>query len=134
LYLRGGHTPGDSVVWLPKERVLFAGDLVYVDRLLGVLPLSNATNWLASFAEMERLQPQIIVPGHGAVCDLAKAQRETRDYLKHLTQYMKRAVDDMVDLQKAIDGVDQSAWRHLANFEQLKGGNASRVYLELEMQ
>jgi glyoxylase-like metal-dependent hydrolase (beta-lactamase superfamily II) len=134
LHFRGGHTPGDSVVWLPRESVLFAGDLVYVDRLLGVLPFSNATHWLASFAEMERLQPQIIVPGHGAVCDLAKAQRETRDYLKHLTQYMKRAVDDMVDLQQAIDGVDQSAWRHLANFEQLKGGNASRVYLELEMQ
>lgn len=134
LHFKGGHTPGDSVVWLPKDGVLFAGDLVYVDRLLGVLPFSNATNWLASFAEMEQLKPRIIIPGHGAACNLAKAQRETRDYLQHLHDYMNRAVDDMVDLQKAIDGVDQSAWRHLANYDLLKGGNASRVYLELEMQ
>jgi len=45
---------------------------------------------------------------------------------------MQRAVDGMVDLQEAIDALDQSAFRHLANYELLKGGNASRVYLEME--
>ncbi|MBS4095481.1 MAG: MBL fold metallo-hydrolase [Sulfuricella sp.] len=132
IHFHGGHTPGDSVVWLPKERVLFSGDMVYVDRLLGVLPFSNATRWLASFAEMETLQPQVIVPGHGEVCDLTKAQRESRDYLHQLVEHMRRAVDDMVDLQKAINSLDQSAWKHLANYDLLKGGNASRVYLEME--
>ena len=108
--------------------------MIYVDRLLGVLPFSNATRWFASFAEMERLQPRVIVPGHGAVCDLPKAQRESRDYLRRLVDHMRRAVGDMVDLQKAIDSLDQSAWRHLANYDLLKGGNASRVYLEMESQ
>lgn len=132
LHFRGGHTPGDSMVWLPKERLLFSGDLVYVDRLLGVLPFSNAGDWLASFAEMEKLKPGIIVPGHGEVCDLTKAQRESRDYLRHLVDHMQKAVDDMVGLQEAIDSLDQSKWSHLANYELLKGGNASRVYLEME--
>lgn len=132
IYFHGGHTPGDSVVWLPREGVLFSGDMIYVDRLLGVLPFSNATQWLTSFAEMEKLQPKIIVPGHGQVCDLAKAQRESRDYLHQLVEHMRHAVDDMVDLQKAIDSLDQSAWKHLANYDLLKGGNASRVYLEME--
>jgi glyoxylase-like metal-dependent hydrolase (beta-lactamase superfamily II) len=132
LYSHGGHTPGDSVVWLPKEGVLFSGDMIYVDRLLGVLPFSNATRWLASFAEMEQLKPRTIVPGHGAVCDLKKAQRQSRDYLQHLVSHMKQAVDDMAGLQPAIDSLDQSAWAHLANYELLKGGNASRVYLEME--
>jgi glyoxylase-like metal-dependent hydrolase (beta-lactamase superfamily II) len=132
IHFHGGHTPGDSVVWLPEESVLFSGDLVYVDRLLGVLPFSNAIHWLASFAEMEALQPKIIVPGHGEVCDLAKAQWESRDYLHRLVEHMRRAVDDMVDLQKAIDSLDQSPWKHLANYDLLKGGNASRVYLEME--
>ena len=132
LHFHGGHTPGDSVVWLPMERVLFSGDLIYVDRLLGVLSFSNATNWLSSFAEMERLQPRVIIPGHGAVCDLPKAQRETRDYLRHMVDHMKRAVDGMVDMQIAIDSLDQSSWQYLSNYELLKGGNASRVYLEIE--
>lgn len=132
LYFHGGHTPGDSVVWLPKEKLLFSGDLVYVDRLLGVLPFSNAGDWLASFAEMEKLEPRTIVPGHGAVCDLKKAQRESRDYLRHLVVHMQKAVDDLVGLQEAIDSLDQSKWSHLANYELLKGGNASRIYLEME--
>lgn len=132
LYFHGGHTPGDSVVWLPSEGVLFSGDMVYVDRLLGALPFSNATHWLASFAEMEQLKPRVIVPGHGEVCDLPKAQRESRDYLRRLVDHMKRAVDDMVGLQNAIDSLDQSEWAYLVNYDLLKGGNASRVYLEME--
>lgn len=132
LHFEGGHTPGDSVVWLPKEGVLFSGDLVYVDRLLGVLPFSNATRWLASFTAMEALNPRLIVPGHGAVCDLAKARRESRDYLQTLIDHMGRSINNMVDLQQAIDTLDQSAWASLANYELLKGGNASRVYLEME--
>lgn len=32
-----GHFPGDAVVWLPKQRIAFSGDLVFADRMLGVL-------------------------------------------------------------------------------------------------
>ena len=44
----GGHTPGDSLVWLPQQGVVFTGDVVYVDRVLGLHPVSNTKNWLAS--------------------------------------------------------------------------------------
>ncbi|MGD9786968.1 MAG: MBL fold metallo-hydrolase [Sulfuricellaceae bacterium] len=132
LYFHGGHTPGDSVVWLPKEGVLFSGDLVYVDRILGVFPFSSSRNWLASFGDMEQLGPKIIVPGHGHVCDLAKAQRETRDYLLLLRNHMKQAVAQGQDIQSAIDSLDQSAFKDLLNYDTLKGFNASNTYLEVE--
>lgn len=134
LYFHGGHTPGDAVVWLPKSRTLFSGDHIYVDRLLGILPFSNSKDWLASFEEIEKLKPKVIIPGHGKVCDLSKAQRDTRDYLVLLRKHMRKAYDAGSDLQKAIDTLDQSAFRRLENYEQLKGGNASRVYLEMEAE
>ncbi|UJS26347.1 MBL fold metallo-hydrolase [Thiothrix winogradskyi] len=37
-YLGDGHFPGDAVLWLPKEKVVFTGDIVFNDRMLGVLP------------------------------------------------------------------------------------------------
>lgn len=132
LRFKPAHTPGDSIVWLPKEGVVFAGDIVFVDRLLGVLPFSSASGWLASFEEMAKLKPRLIIPGHGDVSDLDKARRETADYLNLLITHMKNAVDNMVDLQIAIDGLDQSKWAYLANYDLLNGGNASRVYLEME--
>jgi glyoxylase-like metal-dependent hydrolase (beta-lactamase superfamily II) len=63
----GAHTPGDTMVWLPQKNVLFTGDVVYVDRMLGVLPVSNTKRWLDTFAVIEQLNPQVLVPGHGRV-------------------------------------------------------------------
>jgi glyoxylase-like metal-dependent hydrolase (beta-lactamase superfamily II) len=34
------------MVWLPQKNVLFTGDVVYVDRMLGVHPVSNTKTWL----------------------------------------------------------------------------------------
>ena len=44
----GAHTPGDLMVWLPQQRVVFSGDIVYVDRMLGVIPVSHTGRWLAT--------------------------------------------------------------------------------------
>lgn len=132
LHFYGGHTPGDAVVWLPRWRVLFSGDLVYTGRLLSISSVSNSRDWLASFGELERINPEWIVPGHGRICTLDQARRDTRDYLLLLREHMRKALDGGLDLQSAIGSLDQSAFSHLANYEQLKSVNASRVYLEME--
>ncbi|MDP3835847.1 MAG: MBL fold metallo-hydrolase [Hydrogenophaga sp.] len=133
-YLGGAHTPGDVVVWLPGQRVAFSGDVVYVDRMLGVLPVSHTGRWLQSFAALQALQPERIVPGHGEVCDLATAQAHTRDYLVALRAHMKRAVDDGAEISAAIKAFDARPWKGLLNAAQLHPGNASRTYLELERE
>lgn len=130
----GAHTPGDLLVWLPAQRVLFSGDVVYVDRLLGVLPMSRSTAWLETFAVIEALNPQRIVPGHGRLCTLDQARRETRDYLLALQAHMKRAVDEGVDMSAAVRSFDARPFSHLLNAAELMPGNASRVYLELERE
>lgn len=132
LHFQPAHTPGDSVVWLPQEGVVFAGDIVFVDRLLGVLSVSSTSGWLASFAEMAKLEPRLIVPGHGDICDLPKARHETADYLRLLVGHMERAIERMDGLQESIDSLDQSPYAYLANYELLKGLNASNVYVEVE--
>lgn len=132
IFTAPAHTPGDIMVWLPQSRVVFSGDIVFTDRLLGVLPFSSVAGGIASFDAMAALKPARIVPGHGAVCDLAKARRQTRDYLVLLHDHMKRAVDAGEDLQTALDTLDQGAYSKLPNFDLLSGSNASRAYLEAE--
>jgi glyoxylase-like metal-dependent hydrolase (beta-lactamase superfamily II) len=130
----GAHTPGDMLVWLPQQQVLFSGDVVYVDRMLGVIPVSNTKRWLDSFAEIEALAPKIIVPGHGRVCDLPAAQAQKRDYLLALRAHAKKSVDDGVDVSSAARAFDGAAFRHLRNAAELMPGNASRAYLEVERE
>ena len=130
----GGHTPGDAVVWLPAQRVLFSGDVVYVDRMLGIFPFSNTRHWLESFELIESLKPERIVPGHGQVSDLARAQADTGDYLRALRSHMAEAVHNMEGLSPAIQSFDASLYMRLLNAADLHPGNASRTYLELERE
>ena len=130
----GGHTPGDLLVWLPQSRVLFSGDLVYVDRLLSVLPVSSTVAWLAGLDEVVALAPERIVPGHGRVTDPATATAQTGRYLRALRAHMKRAVDDGVEAGVAGRSFDLTPWRELANSAELHPGNANRTYLEVERE
>ena len=130
----GGHTPGDSVVWLPAQQVLFSGDVVYVDRMLGIFPFSNTRRWVESFELVESLKPTHIVPGHGRVSDLARAQADTGNYLRALRAHMAKAVADMDGLSPAIQSFDASPYVRLLNAADLHPGNASRTYLELERE
>lgn len=130
----GAHTPGDTMVWLPQKNVLFTGDVVYVDRMLGVIPVSNTKNWLATFAVIEQLEPAVLVPGHGQVTNLATAQADTQAYLLALRAHMKKAVDDGVDVSAAVKSFDAAPFMRLLNAAELMPGNASRTYLELERE
>ena len=130
----GAHTPGDMMVWLPQMNVLFTGDVVYVNRLLGVIPVSDTRNWLATFAVIEELHPKVIVPGHGDVTDLATARADTRAYLVALRAHMKKAVDDGVEMSTAVKSFDAQPFMRLQNAAELMPGNASRAYLELERE
>jgi glyoxylase-like metal-dependent hydrolase (beta-lactamase superfamily II) len=133
-YRGGAHTPGDLLVWLPREKVLFAGDAVYVDRLPAIIPATSTRRWLDTFAAIERLQPTRIVPGHGTVTDLATARLHTRAYLDALRGHMRRAVDAGTDLDAAVKSFDGTPFMGRANAAELMGANANRVYLEIERE
>lgn len=130
----GGHPPGDMVVWLPQTQVAFAGDIVDVDRLLAVLPVSSARAWLAAIAALEQWEPKLIVPGHGRVSDLATARSQTRAYLLALRGHMQRALKQGVDIAEAEKSFDARPFLHLANAAELHPGTANRSYLEVERE
>lgn len=130
----GGHTPGDSVVWLPKEKVAFSGDVVYVDRVLGLHPVSKTKNWLDSFAMLEALKPQTIVPGHGSVTDLATAQSHTRDLLIALRSHMRKAVESGVDPSTAVKSFNAAPFKALKHAEVWIPQIANQTYLEIEQE
>ncbi len=130
----GAHTPGDTMVWLPQKSVLFSGDVVYVDRMLGVLPVSRTQRWLETFAVIEQLHPKVIVPGHGSVTDVATAKADTQAYLLALRAHMGTAVKDMTDVSEAVKSFDDGPFMRLLNAAELMPGNASRTYLEMERE
>jgi glyoxylase-like metal-dependent hydrolase (beta-lactamase superfamily II) len=127
------HTPGDSFVWLPEERVVFTGDIVYVGRVLGVLDFSDSAAWLEAFAAIEELNPEHVVPGHGPLTTLATAQADTRDYLLNLRTRIRDHIDNGGDIIASVE-VDQSAFSYLDQFDSLARRNAQTVFQQMEWE
>jgi glyoxylase-like metal-dependent hydrolase (beta-lactamase superfamily II) len=129
------HFPGDAWVWLPKHGVIFSGDLVYVDRLLGVLPWSSVRSGQRAFHALAALKPARIVPGHGRVCDVAQAQRETGDYYDFLVAQVGAAAKEMEPMGATLDRyADLPEFRHLENYGDLHRANMNRAFIEFESQ
>ena len=127
------HYPGDAMVHLPGRNLVFAGDLVYVNRLLGILPWSSVKNGQRAFRALAALRPARIVPGHGRVCDLAQAQRDTGDYYDFLAGTIGKAARDMEPMDEVLSrNADLPAFRHLENYTDLHRANMNRAFTEFE--
>ncbi len=127
------HTPGDAFVWVPSASTIFTGDIVYVERILGIGEQSNSRSWVEVFEAVAALKPTHIVPGHGDATSLEKATADTYDYLVNLRTQMGKFIDGGGDIIDSIN-VDQAAFSYLENYEGLAKRNAQQVYSEMEWE
>jgi len=127
------HYPGDTMIHLPDESVTFTGDLVYVDRILGVLPQSNVRKAQVGFQRLLALNPKHIIPGHGRVTDIAQAKRETGDYYDFLIKNVGAAARNMDPIGETLEKFAKPVqFMHLENFADLHRGNMNRVFVDFE--
>ena len=126
------HTHEDVAVWLPSEKVLFAGDIVFRGRVPFV-GQADSRRWIASLDRLLTRPAAIVVPGHGpASTEALKDLLLTRDYLAYLRTTMGRAARDMTPFDEAYAATDWSAWEHLPLFKQANRMNAYNTYLLME--
>jgi glyoxylase-like metal-dependent hydrolase (beta-lactamase superfamily II) len=127
-----GHTPGDLMIWLPKEHVLFAGDLLVEDGVTMVVD-GNSRELLRCLDSIAALGPHIVVPGHGAIPDRPAALVDlTRRYITGLQAEMRQAVEHGVPMNRAMATLPPADEKRPVSLASRKRRNAVRVYLEEE--
>ena len=134
LHFGSAHTAGDLVLWLPQQKILFTGDIVFTQRLLGVIPVGNSGGWLKAFDQAMALNPRVVVPGHGKPTDIKTATRDTRDYLALLRNGAQSILAKSGSLQDAVEKTDQSKFNYLLNFDLLAKRNMNQVFTEMEQE
>ena len=124
----GGHTPDSTVVDLPEQGVLFSGDLVFEGRVPFLRQASIETT-VRALNHLERLGPRQIVPGHGAVCDMAYVTR-LRGYVEALQETVRDLIDQGVDRVGVIESERLPRW-WTEDRPDLQRANVARVYDEI---
>jgi len=126
------HTLEDLVVWVPQRKLLFAGDLVFRDRIPFV-GQADSGRWITALDTLLAFDAQVIVPGHGPVSTSARADLElTRDYLIFLRQTMGEAARNMDPFEDAYARTDWSRFDKLPLFGAANRINAYNTYLLME--
>jgi len=128
------HAPEDLLVYVPSEKVLFAGDLVFRGRIPFV-GNADSKGWLMGLDQIEKLNPNIVIPGHGnysvnPVEDIAF----TREYIKYLRESMSAAAINMDSFEDAYKQADWSEYEGMPLFKAANRMNAYNVYLAIQAE
>jgi glyoxylase-like metal-dependent hydrolase (beta-lactamase superfamily II) len=106
------HTQGDQVVFMPEQRVLFTGDLVE-SRCFAIFPWFppddtdvDGDRWIAVLEELERLEPALVVPGHGEIGDVGVVST-AREYLQELRAETRRVAAEGASEDEAAEQLDR---------------------------
>lgn len=135
LFLGRGHTSGDVVAYLPKQRVVATGDLLH-----GWMPYmgdSYPPEWVATLDALDKLDFDHIIGGHGTVKPKSHL-RVFRNYIADLIEEVRRAGGRGESLDQAKASVaallkpKHAAGMGGEQFDESVGGNIEKVYRDLE--
>ncbi len=97
-----GHTDCSSVVYVPNDRVMFAGDLMFAKTFPWAGDLTaDPDAWIEAFRKMLSMDVDVFVPGHGPFCDKAEVQVQLR-WFEAARDVMKSLVADGVSMEEAV--------------------------------
>jgi cyclase len=121
------HTWGDLVVHLPRQRILFAGDIAFY---YVTPPAHNGyiTKWIDAIDRIMAMDVDVIVPGHGPVGG-KKELAETRAYLALMAREVRRRYDAKMSPGEAAADIDVGRFAAWTNPER-NAWNAVRLYAE----
>ena len=136
MHLGAGHTKGDTVAWLPKEKVLFSGDLVEE----GATPYcgdAQLQDWPATLDRLAALKPKRLVPGRGEAlmtpAASARAIKGTKAFVTELLAHARKGVKGRKDLRRVFEQTHAAMARtygKLVIFEHCMPFCVSRAYDE----
>jgi len=122
IYVGACHQLGDTIVHVPKEGVVFAGDVIFNECTPNGW-IGTYEKWLKCLDLIISLKPKVIVPGHGPMCGLEGAT-EMKVYLEYVREESKRC------FKKGLTSLEASKQIDLKKYG--KWHAPARIYLNVE--
>ena len=129
LFLGRGHTGGDTVVFLPKERIVCTGDLM--ESRIAYMGSAYFDEWLTTLDALKRLDFTVDLPGHGAPFTNKGLITAFQSYISDVLAQVAKLRAQGISADEAAKRVDLTA--HAKDFPDIEGVGAEvrgirRVY------
>ncbi|RUM72759.1 MAG: MBL fold metallo-hydrolase [Sulfurovum sp.] len=125
------HTKGDLIVYMPHKKVLFAGDLVFNDRLTSIRD-GSLLGSLEALKKIDAYHARVIIGGHGYRTD-ANATKSLEGYLAQMKKEILDAQDQDIGMEEITQKVTMPAYQKTKLYSVLHARNVTDAYRELEM-
>lgn len=102
IFYLDGHTSSDIVIYDENTKILYTSDLVFYKRTPST-PHANMENWIKSLKELEKIDYDILVPGHGISSTTKEPIKENIAYLKYLDNSLKKAAKEGLDIYEILN-------------------------------
>ena len=126
------HSDKDMVVFLPNIKTLFAGDLVFNDRVPSLRD-GDINGWIDALDNLKTLHATTIVGGHGFRTDKNAADM-THNYLTQMRKEIREAIGASVGIDETIKKVQMPEYKSLKMYDTLHRGNVEAAYRMLEWE
>ena len=134
LHLGRAHTRGDSIVFVPADRIAYLSEVFNFDEF----PYTNDSypgDWLRTLEAVEALEADVFVPGHGFLPDDRAATRAGlrghRQILLDVREAVEREIARGATLEQAVAAVDLPQYRRFQGYSRAMEMAVRRTYLEL---
>lgn len=131
IYVGPCHQVGDTIIHVPKERVIFAGDVLFRQ----CTPMGwtgSYEKWFQCLDLLVKLAPEFVVPGHGPVCGI-EGVIEMKAYLRYVLEESRKCFDNglpALEAAKKIEFGPYGDWRAPARLFM----NVERAYREFRSE
>ena len=129
--VKKAHTQGDLIVYLTDEKVLFAGDLVFNDRVTSLRD-GSLIGSINALEKIDALKPVVVIGGHGYKTD-ANSTKILKKYLTEMKKEVLEALDNDISIDQVTQRVIMPEFKNMKLYDVLHRRNVFEAYRELEL-
>ncbi|HEY1058258.1 MAG TPA: quinoprotein relay system zinc metallohydrolase 1 [Limnobacter sp.] len=122
-----GHTASDLVVFDPDSRLMWAGGLVFHNRIV-TTPHAQIQPWIESLQRLKALKPSVVIPSHGPISSGTEAIDQTLDYLTWLDGRLKTAAQSGAEMNDVMQAGAPERFRQFAAYPAEFYRNVTNLY------
>jgi len=126
------HTNGDLLVYIPAQRTIFVGDIVFNERLPSIRD-GDLSGWLEALDMINKLDVDFIIGGHGTLVS-KDSTKMTYKYIKTLRDEVAKLLDEGYEIGEVVNLVKMEEFKDVNFYDSMHRQNVEIAYRMLEWE